>query len=73
MAAVLNSLSLNEPLPVVFKTVSPPPYMNGGPEDFLSWVVETIAPDFLPDKCVTWLEGSLPQPADEPEAWNEDP
>lgn len=28
---VLNYLSLNEPLPTVFKPVSPPPYMNGGP------------------------------------------
>ena len=28
---VLNLLSLEEPLPTVFKPVSPPPYMNGGP------------------------------------------
>jgi hypothetical protein len=37
---VLNYLSLNERLPTVFKPVSPPPYMNGGPRDFLSWVIE---------------------------------
>src|SRR5688500_17345460 len=37
---VLNYLSLNERLPTVFKPVSPPPYLNGGPAEFLSWVIE---------------------------------
>ncbi|MCX4026030.1 hypothetical protein H0A36_23580 [Endozoicomonas sp. SM1973] len=32
---VLNYISVSEPMPTVFKPVSPPPYMNGGPEDFL--------------------------------------
>ena len=34
---ILNYLSLNERLPTLFIPVSPPPYMNGGPRDFLSW------------------------------------
>src|SRR5690242_18991419 len=38
---VLNYLSLDERLPTVFMPVSPPPYMNGGPEHFLSWVIES--------------------------------
>ncbi len=37
---VLNQLSIDEPLPTVLKPVSPPPYMNGGPREFLSWVIE---------------------------------
>src|SRR3954467_7929944 len=35
MAHVLNYLSVSERLPTVFKPVSPPPYLNGGPRDFL--------------------------------------
>jgi hypothetical protein len=30
---VLNYLSLEERLPTVFMPVSPPPYLNGGPEE----------------------------------------
>jgi hypothetical protein len=37
---VLNDVSLNEKLPTVLMPVSPPPYMNGGPREFLSWVIE---------------------------------
>jgi len=45
---VLNYLSINERLPTVFKPVSPPPYMNGGPKDFLFWVIECDDIDFKP-------------------------
>jgi hypothetical protein len=37
---VLNYVSINERLPTVFKPVLPPPYMNGGPVEFLPWVIE---------------------------------
>src|SRR5450755_2652632 len=43
---VLNYLSVNEKLPAVFMPVSPPPYMNGGPHEFLSWVIESKVNDF---------------------------
>ncbi len=36
---VINFLSIDEKLPTLFYPVSPPPYMNGGPYDFLSWVI----------------------------------
>ena len=36
LGCVLNYLSINERLPTVFYPVSPAPYMNGGPEEFLS-------------------------------------
>jgi len=66
---VLNYMSVDERLPTVFKPVSPPPYMNGGPHDFLSWVIETESVDFTPDDAVEWLEGRLPNPVDSMKEW----
>ncbi len=66
---VLNYLSLNERLPTVFKPVSPATYLNGGPEYFLSWVIECTSPEFSPGKCAEWVVGRLPQPIDNPDAW----
>jgi hypothetical protein len=65
---VLNYLSLNERLPTVFMPVSPPPYMNGGPE-FLSWVIESKDKGFTPEACAEWLEGRLPRPVDDLTQW----
>jgi hypothetical protein len=66
---VLNYVSLEERLPTVFMPVSPPPYMNGGPRDFLSWVIESKSKDFKPEKCAEWLEGRLPQPVTDIGKW----
>jgi hypothetical protein len=66
---VLNYLSLNERLPTVFMPVSPPPYMNGGPKEFLSWVIECRGADFLPAQCAEWLEGRLPRPVSDLNQW----
>ncbi|MFW9991581.1 MAG: hypothetical protein ACFFD4_05945 [Candidatus Odinarchaeota archaeon] len=66
---VLNYLSIEERLPVVFMPVSPPPYLNGGPREFLSWVIESKSKDFSPDDVVEWLEGRLPRPVDDSNAW----
>ena len=52
---VLNYVSLSERLPTVFMPVSPPPYLNGGPRDFLSWVIESKAPGFSPSDCAQWF------------------
>ena len=68
---VLNLVSINEPLPTIFKPVSPPAYLNGGVE-FLSWVIESTSPSFTPDECEEWLEGRLPRPVDSLEEWNLD-
>jgi len=68
---VLNYLSVSERLPTTFKPVSPPPYMNGGPRDFLSWVVECPAKSMSPSKVAEWLEGRLPQPVEDAAAWPE--
>ena len=65
---VLNYLSVEEPLPTIFKPVSPPPYMNGGPREFLSWVIE--APHGMsPELVARWLEGRLPRPVDDLAEW----
>ena len=66
---VLNYLSVEERLPTVFKPVSPDPYMNGGPDDFLSWVIECESSDFRPGTCAEWLEGRLPRPVDDLDQW----
>jgi hypothetical protein len=69
---VLNYLSLDERLPTVFKPVSPAPYLNGGPQDFLSWVIECNTSDFTPGKCAEWLEGRLPRPVADLNQWREE-
>lgn len=66
---VLNYVSLDERLPTVFKPVSPPPYLNGGPRDFLSWLIECDDPEFAPQQCAEWLQGRLPEPVDDLDAW----
>ena len=67
---VLNYVSLDERLPTVFMPVSPPPYMNGGPHEYLSWVIESKDKDFKPETCAEWLEGRLPRSVSEVEQWN---
>jgi hypothetical protein len=72
LAHVLNLLSLDERLPTVFKPVSPPPYMNGGPEEFLSWVIECPVDAMTPATVAEWLEGRLPRPVDDSDQWSLD-
>lgn len=70
LGCVLNYLSLDERLPTVFLPVSPAPYLNGGPADFLSWVIESKEPSLSPDTVTKWLEGRLPRPVDELSQWD---
>jgi hypothetical protein len=69
---ILNYASLRERLPTVFKPVSPPPYLNGGPREYLSWIIEAHDPDFRPGTCADWIEGRLPRPVDDLEKWTKD-
>lgn len=64
----LNSLTLDEGIATIFKPVSPPPYLNGGPDEFLSWVIEAPA-SLEPSSVATLLESRLPQPVDLLSAW----
>jgi hypothetical protein len=66
---LLNYISISERLPTVFKPVSPPPYLNGGPE-FLSWVIECEDPEFSPNQLAQVLEARLPQPIEDMREWN---
>ncbi|HAL81213.1 MAG TPA: hypothetical protein DCO83_02400 [Mucilaginibacter sp.] len=68
---VVNYISLDERLPTVFYPVSPPPYLNGGP-DFLSWVIESKEPEFTPSDLKEWLEGRMPNPVDDISQWTDD-
>jgi hypothetical protein len=72
LGCVLNYLSIEEGLPTVFMPVSPAPYLNGGPRDYLSWVIESRDREFTPETCMQWLEGRLPQPVDDPTAWRQE-
>lgn len=69
LGQVLNYLSLEKRLPTQFKPVSPPPYMNGGPGEFLSWVIECDAHAMSPDTAAKWLEGRLPKPIEDESEW----
>lgn len=71
MGHVLNYLSVEERLPTVFMPVSPPPYMNGGPEEFLSWVIEGT--DIPPGTVAKWLEERMPKPVEDEAAWFGEP
>jgi hypothetical protein len=66
---LFNSLSLEERLPTAFYPVSAPPYMNGGPADFLYWMIDSKEPSFTPNKAKEWMEGRLPNPVDDLNEW----
>src|SRR3954454_21465640 len=70
LAHVLNYLAISERLPTVFKPVSPPHYLNGGPRDFLSWVIECREDIMKSDTVADWLEGRLPRPVEDISAWD---
>jgi hypothetical protein len=69
----LNVLSLVERLPTTFMLVSPPPDLNGGPGEFLSWIIESRSPAFIPDSYAKWLEGRLPNPVEDASVWAKGP
>jgi hypothetical protein len=69
LGQVLNLLSNTERLPTVFKPVSPPVYLNGGPKTYLSWVIETTDGTFKAEDCAKWLEGRLPRPVNDLDKW----
>lgn len=66
---VLNDASVHDKLPTVFKPVSPPPYLNGGPQEFLSWVIESTYNYIDPAWIAQTLEGYLPRPVDDLSKW----
>ncbi|WP_299472736.1 hypothetical protein [uncultured Roseibium sp.] len=69
-AYVANNLSLQERLPTRFYPSSPPPYLNGGPEEFLSWWITCSSLEFRPGTLADWLEGRLPRPVEDISQWD---
>ena len=69
---VLNYISVQERLPTTFKPVSPPPYLNGGPYEYLSWLIECPTDAMAPGVVADWLEGRLPKPVDDQSQWRTD-
>jgi hypothetical protein len=69
---VINYISVNERLPVVFYPTSAPPYMNGGPDNFLYWIIESKMEDFSPEDLKKWLAGRLPNPVNDLQEWRID-
>jgi len=69
---VLNYISIDEKLPTVFMPVSPPPYLNGGPEDFLSWAIESKFNYIDPVWIASELESRLPSPVSDETQWIRD-
>ena len=66
---ILNYLSLEERLPTLFMPISPSPYLNGGPKEYLSWVIECKSKGFSPNTCTEWLQTRLPNPVDDESQW----
>ena len=69
LGCIVNYISINERLPTIFYPVSPAPYMNGGPKDFLSWVIENTDSKFKPETLLKWLDERLPRPVDNLNEW----
>ena len=69
---VLNDASVSEKLPTVFKPVSPPSYLNGGPHEFLCWVIESEYNYIDPAWIAEELQNRMPRPVDDLEQWNDE-
>lgn len=69
LACIINYLSINERLPTRFYPVSPAPYLNGGPREFLSWIIEGTDKEFTSTNVKEWLEARLPNPVDDIKQW----
>lgn len=69
LAFVLNDICISECLPTVFKPKSPPPYLNGGPREFLHWVIEATIPLLNAGVITDFLEERLPSPVEDEKAW----
>jgi len=66
---VLNFISLRELLPTTFKPVSPPPYLNGGPDGCLTWVIESEVAFLDPNYIAAVIAERLPNPLNDEQQW----
>ena len=70
LGCIINYISLEDRLPTIFYPVSPAPYLNGGPYEFLSWVIENKDTEFTSNDLKIWLEGRLPNPVYDLTQWD---
>jgi hypothetical protein len=47
--------------------------MNGGPELYLSWIIENTDASFTQERTRDWLESRLPTPIASEAEWELDP
>ncbi len=66
---IFNEISMTERLPTVFKPTSPPPYLNGGPDESLAWVIESTFNYIDPTNIADTLQSRLPEPLDDEDQW----
>lgn len=69
LAFVFNEISISEKLPTIFKPTSPPPYLNGGPDESLFWVVESTYNYIDPHEIAQIVEERLPHPVEQIDQW----
>lgn len=65
-----NSPSIGQGSGLEFFPISPPPYLNGGPREFLSWILSYTGSSFSPSEVAKSIEGVLPQPVDDETEWS---
>lgn len=68
IAHALNDPASEGKPAAIFSPISPAPAQSGGPEEFLSWIIEAGA-DVDPASVAAWLESLLPSPVEDPDAW----
>ncbi len=66
---VLNYVSLSDRLPTVFMPTSSPPALNGGPDEFLHWVIESTAPGVDAGAICDTLIERLPRQLEDLSLW----
>ncbi|WP_340201502.1 hypothetical protein [Ascidiimonas sp. W6] len=69
LAHIMNYPSTNEKPPILFYPSSPAPYLNGGPEAYLFWVIESKEISFKPEILKKLLEEKMPNPVDNLNQW----
>lgn len=67
-----NSPSIGQGSGLEFFPISPPPYLNGGPREFLSWTLSHTGSNFSPSEVAKSIEGVLPQPVEDEAEWPHD-
>jgi len=69
LAFVLNYYSIEQKFDCKFYPASPPPDLNGGPHEYLSWVIEARVGCVDPHPIVKVLRAALPRTLSDTKMW----